>query len=94
MSKEYTVFGKVYNVAKDQKESFGESLTDDQEWYEYRVFLQDSNGKIVDEWDSRLETYNGLKSQRLSESKAKEAIGEIKEDINENNEDPSMWFNI
>jgi len=90
----FTVFGEVYNVAKDEKEHFGKSLTDDESWYEYRVFLQDSTGEIVDMWNSKVETYNGVKGQRLSEKEAREAIDEIKEDINEKGENPSCWFNV
>jgi len=88
----FTVFGEVYNVSKFQKEHFGESLTDDESWYEYRVFLQDSMGEIVDMWNSKVETYNGVKDQRLSEKEAKEAIDKIKEDINEKGENPDLWF--
>jgi len=88
----FTVFGEVYNVAKEQKEHFGESLTDDRSWYEYRVFLQNNTGEIVDMWDSKVETYNGVKSQRLSEKEAKEAINEIKGNINEKGENPDLWF--
>jgi hypothetical protein len=88
----YTVFGEVYNVAKDEKEHFGKSLTNDQSWYEYRVYLQDNSGKIVDMWDSKVETYNGVKGQRLSKQGAKDAINEIKEDINEKGENPELWF--
>jgi len=94
MSENYHAYGEVYNVAEKQKEYFGKSLTNDESWFEYRVFLKNSKGKIVAEWDSLYETYNGVKGQRLSKSKAQSAIDEIKEDINEKGEDPSLWFNI
>jgi hypothetical protein len=94
MSNEYHVYGRVYNVAERQKEMFGEKLTDDESWYEYEVFLENEKGVVISEWDSKVETYNGVKGQRLSEKSAREAIEEIKEDINEKGEDPSYWFNV
>jgi len=92
MSNEYHVYGRVYNVAERQKEMFGEKLTDDESWYEYEVYLENENGEVVSKWDSQSETYNGVKDQRLSEREAKEAIDEIKEDINEKGKNPELWF--
>lgn len=94
MSKDYRVYGKVYNVAKEQKEQFGESITNDESWFEYRVFLENSKGEIVDSWNSLNETYNGVKGQRLSKEKAKSAIDEIKTDIEDKDKDPSFWFRV
>lgn len=89
----YHAYGQVYNVRERQLEQFGEALTDDPSWFEYEVFLENENGEVIDEWDSIIETYNGVKGQRLSEKKAQEAIDEIMEDVNENNE-ADMWFRV
>lgn len=81
----HTVEYEVYNVSE-----LLESV-DDEDWYEYRVKLKRGT-RVVDMWDSRVETYNGVKSQRCSRSRAIEAAKEIKKDVEENGEADS-WFN-
>lgn len=67
------------------------NCTDDS-WHEYHVKLLDDSGKILDEWDSRHETYNGNEGQRLSYGQADKAVKEITRGVNCGKE--SRWFNI
>lgn len=65
---------------------------EDSDWHEYIVALYDDQQNILDEWNSRLETYNGMKDQRLSYEQALEAAQEIKEDV-AGGEAPE-WFDL
>lgn len=64
----------------------------DESWYEYRVRLLDDENCVIDEWDSLFETYNGVKGQRLRREAARNAVREIRDDV-ENGEADS-WFDI
>jgi len=65
---------------------------DDEDWYEYIVSLYDDQQNLLDEWNSRLETYNGIKGQRLTKKKAEEAVEEIKEDVAAG--EAPAWFDL
>jgi len=65
---------------------------DDEDWYEYIVSLYDDQQNLLDEWNSRRETYNGVKSQRLTKKKAEEAAQEIKDDVAAG--EASAWFDL
>jgi len=83
---DYLVDFEVYRVA-DKLES-----VDDEGWYEYQVYLMQAED-VVDHWDSRLETYNGLKSQRLTERRATNSALEIKQQV-EQTQEASEWFDV
>jgi len=85
-----TVKANVYQVAQKLERC------DDTDWYEYKVELW--NGEdLVDEWDSRLETYNGQEGQRLSkqaaEAASKAVINEVAEHGGNTNyfDTSSLW---
>ena len=61
--------GEIYRVSDEIP---GET---DQTWYEYRVWETDGTGLIVREFDSLVETYNGM--QKLTKNEAIEAMNEI-----------------
>ena len=65
---------------------------EDEEWYEYIVSLYEDQQNLLDEWNSRRETYNGIKGQRLTKKKAEEAVEEIEDDVAAG-EAPS-WFDL
>jgi hypothetical protein len=68
-----TISGEVYNVREIMKDAGLEGWENiDANWYEYEVFKIDDKGSIVDSWDSRVETYNGV--QKLTEERATEAL--------------------
>ena len=83
---DYWVDFEVYRVA-DKVES-----VDDEYWYEYQVYLMKAED-VIDHWDSRLATYNGSKSQRLTEKRATMGASDIKQDV-ERTQEPSKWFDI
>jgi hypothetical protein len=64
----------------------------DEDWYEYVVTLMQGDS-LIDRWDSRLETHNGVESQQLSEQRAEEVAQEIKEDVEEN-DNADFWFDL
>ena len=73
-------FGEVYNVQERMTDAGIHGSWDDYpDWYEYDMFLLDSDGDIVDSWDSLVETYNGV--QRLSKETAESAVKEIVDDV-------------
>jgi len=82
--KEFTVGYKIYNVSEELERDV------DKEWYEYRVTLY-QNGEQIDEFDSRLETYNGV--QKLNEDSARESAHRIKEEV-EQTQEPNRWFDV
>lgn len=82
----YTVDYTVYKVS-----NCIEQIEDD-EWHEYRVELI-KDGKVIDQWDSRHETYNGTKSGRLTKEKAEKAAQIIQNDVKYENK-ANEWFNI
>lgn len=65
---------------------------DDEDWYEYIVSLYDDQQNLLNEWNSRLETYSGVKDQRLSYEQALEAAQEIKEDVAAG--EAPAWFDL
>lgn len=79
---EYDVY-RVSNVVQG---------VEDDSWFEYRVELLDGD-EALDKWDSRLETYNGVEGQRLTERKARHTCEEIKEDVEQFGK-ASNWFNV
>jgi len=79
---EYSVY-RVSNVVQG---------VEDDSWFEYRVELLDGD-ETLDEWDSRVETYNGVEGQRLTERKARHTCEEIKEDVEQFGK-ASNWFNV
>ena len=83
---DYLVDFEVYRVA-DKLES-----VDDEGWYEYQVYLMQAED-VVDHWDSRLETHNGSKSQRLTERRATNSASEIKQQV-ERTQEVSEWFDV
>lgn len=82
----YTVEYEVYNVS-EMLES-----VEDKGWHEYRVKLK-AGTRVVDMWDSRVETYNGVEHQRCSYKGATEAAEEIKEDVEKNGK-AEYWFDV
>jgi hypothetical protein len=64
----------------------------DEDWYEYVVTLMQGDS-LIDRWDSRLETYNGTESGKLTQSRAREVAEEIREDVEENGE-ADLWFAV
>lgn len=93
MNKKLIVEYDVYKVSDESK------AISDETWYEYRVELvaimtePDSSLVVLDKWDSRLETYNGVEDQRLTERKARHTCEEIKEDV-EHFDKASHWFDV
>ena len=83
---DYWVDFEVYRVA-DKVES-----VDDEDWYEYQVYLMKVED-VIDHWDSRLTTYNGSKSQRLTEKRATNNASEIKQQV-EQTQEVSEWFDV
>lgn len=79
---EYDVY-KVSNVLES---------VDDDTWFEYRVELLKQD-EILDKWDSRLETYDGVEAHRLTERKARHTCEEIKEDV-EHFGKADEWFDV
>jgi len=61
-------WGEIYNVNEDWS---GDEYP---EWYEYRIYKVDlfDNSRIIKEWDSFYETYNG--AQKLTRSEAWESL--------------------
>ena len=84
----FTVDAEVYNVAARMADSGGPGYDDNPDWWEYEVRLLDSDGDVVDEWDSLSETYNGV--QQLTQSNAKKAVAEIAADVKAGK--ASLWF--
>lgn len=82
--KEFTVGCKVYNVSEELKRDV------DEEWYEYIVTLY-QNGEHITEFDSRLETYNGV--QKLNEKSARRTAHNIKKEV-ERTQEPDRWFDV
>ena len=90
--------GEVYNVrdfleteaSGDWSKGYLDTIPEG--WHEYRVWLIDlkKNAKVVDEWNSQVETY--LPGQELRYNKARSALKEIKDDINVKHKDPEYWF--
>lgn len=76
--------GTVYAVSERLRN------VSDESWHEYEARLMDDEGGIIDEWNSRLETYNGVHGQRLSRASAEEAVEEIKQDVKDGEAD--SWF--
>jgi len=64
----------------------------DEDWYEYVVTLMRGD-TLVDRWDSRLETHNGMDKGKMSKERAEGAAQEIKEDVEENGNE-ELWFNV
>jgi hypothetical protein len=79
---EYSVY-RVSNVVQG---------VEDDSWFEYRVELLDGD-ETLDKWDSRVEAYNGVESQRLTQRKARHTCEEIKEDVEQFGK-ASNWFNV
>jgi hypothetical protein len=73
----------VYPVAEARE-------TDDEQWYEYTVALVSDSRRVIDSWNSLYETYNSCPKQRLSKEKAKQAVAEIRSDVEQG--DASTWF--
>jgi len=67
---DYRVETDVYRVADRYRYATDES------WYEYRVKLY-LNDELIDEWDSIIETYNGVKAQRLTQKSAKRSAQQV-----------------
>lgn len=80
----YKLYSEVYSV----RERYDPDAPP--EWYEYEVALLDSDGDIVDEWDSYSETYNGI--QKLDRAGCKAAIAEIRKAVKAGNW--ADWFTI
>ena len=86
----YVADGEVYNVREGLEENVeGDYSHVDPDWFEYRAWLI-KDGKIVAEFDSCLECYNGV--QKLTESEAQAALDNILDDINNIGVNPHNWF--
>lgn len=83
-------FGEVYNVRERMAEENDiEGEWDDYpDWYEYEMFLMDTDGDIIDSWDSLSETYNGV--QKLDEQTANDSVRRIVKDVEAGNAE--SWF--
>jgi len=81
---EYWVDFNIYQVSDELDH------VDDDDWYEYRVVLMKGDDTL-DMWDSRVETYNDVEGQRLSFEGARDAVGSIKQEV-EQTQNPSTWF--
>lgn len=87
MSK-YTANGEIYSVLAECEDNgyYDASLN----WYEYRAYLCNEKGQIVDSFNSLFETYNGV--QRLTKAEAQLALDDIVNDCN--NGLASDWFSL
>lgn len=83
---DYEVSGGAYSMAERY-----DHITDS-DWYEYEVRLVDSEGEVVDAWDSYLETYPNGNDQRLDREDAEAAFAEVADDVAEGEAD--AWFSL
>lgn len=89
----YTKPRKMMNVrATIYAVSTRRPRVDDDEWFEYKIALEDEAGRVVDKWDSMAECYIPNRGQRLTKSKAESAVAEIREDVENGNSD--AWFDL
>lgn len=95
----YTVDGEVYRVidwltecglAPDEFDGVDAGA----KWFEYRLWLNDSRGNTVDEWDSLPETYNGMINQRLTKRGAERALASALADVRNEAAPLSDWFTL
>lgn len=75
----YTVAGWPYRVRDHYRDSGIPGWKEvPAKWWEYRVTLL-RNGRTVTQWDSLVETYNGM--QQLTYNQCRSSIAEIKRDV-------------
>lgn len=88
--KDLVALGEVYNVREDYEEVGMPVDNVPETWYEYRMqVMNKKTGRIVAEWDSLLETYDG--HNKLSLKQAKNSMNEILTDVNKKGKF-NYWF--
>lgn len=94
----YQVMGEIYNVRADLEEN-GLDLAcygapdAGKGWWEYKIWLLDAKGRIIGEWDSLRETYNGMVGQRLTKADAKKGLKDGLKELEENRK-YGDWFRL